>query len=235
MEVGLVKGKQLSVDGTFVEANAATESRVPREQLAEAAQVHQTAHQYLKEVKEQNPMEEPVHGQDQVSTTDPDSTYATKGGTPARLGYYNNYWWTRMSNVDRARTSGMEGTLNLRFGDHWRWRTSATRVKEARNLTTGENLIDTPEYSAYSALDWTPDAIFSSTLSAQYTGKQSGIASSFIKAYTLYDLTAAWNVNDVLTLRGGISNLLDKKLYAEGATDYFVAGRSVFFSVTARF
>jgi Transposase DDE domain len=26
-----------------------------------------------------------------VSTTDPDSTYATKGGTPARMGYYNNY------------------------------------------------------------------------------------------------------------------------------------------------
>jgi Transposase DDE domain len=34
---------------------------------------------------------EPVHEQDQVSTTDPDSTYATKGGTPARLGYYDNY------------------------------------------------------------------------------------------------------------------------------------------------
>jgi len=26
-----------------------------------------------------------------VSTTDPDSTYATKGGTPACLGYYDNY------------------------------------------------------------------------------------------------------------------------------------------------
>jgi transposase InsO family protein len=36
-------------------------------------------------------LEEPVHQQDQVSTTDPDSTYATKGGTPARLGYYDNY------------------------------------------------------------------------------------------------------------------------------------------------
>jgi hypothetical protein len=41
-------------------------------------------------VAEQNPLEEPVHEQDQVSTTDPDSTYATKGGTPARLGYYDN-------------------------------------------------------------------------------------------------------------------------------------------------
>ena len=26
-----------------------------------------------------------------MSTTDADSTYATKGGTPARMGYYNNY------------------------------------------------------------------------------------------------------------------------------------------------
>jgi len=91
VEVGLVQGQHLSVDGSFVEANAAKESRIPREQLAEAAQVHHTVRQYLKEVEEQNPVEEPVHEQDQVSTTDPDSTYATKGGTPARLGYYDNY------------------------------------------------------------------------------------------------------------------------------------------------
>jgi transposase len=86
VEVGLVQGKHLSVDGSFVEANAAKESRIPREQLAEAAQVHHTVRQYLVELEEQNPVEEPVHEQDQVSTTDPDSTYATKGGTPARLG-----------------------------------------------------------------------------------------------------------------------------------------------------
>ena len=55
------------------------------------AQVKHTLRQYLKELEEQNPVEEPVHKQDQVSTTDPDSTYATKGGTPARLGYYDNY------------------------------------------------------------------------------------------------------------------------------------------------
>ena len=91
VEVGLVQGQHLSVDGSFVEANAAKESRIPREQLAEAAQVHHTVRQYLREVEQQNPVEEPVHEQDQVSTTDPDSTYATKGGTPARLGYYDNY------------------------------------------------------------------------------------------------------------------------------------------------
>jgi transposase len=91
VEVGLVEGKHLSVDGSFVEANAAKESRIPRERLAEAAQVSQTVRQYLVELEQQNPVEEPVHQQDQVSTTDPDSTYATKGGTPARLGYYDNY------------------------------------------------------------------------------------------------------------------------------------------------
>ena len=91
MEVGLVRGDNLSVDGSFVEANAAKESRIPRERLAEAAEVKHTLRQYLSELEEQNPVEEPVHEQEQVSTTDPDSTYATKGGTPARLGYYDNY------------------------------------------------------------------------------------------------------------------------------------------------
>ncbi|MCC7633646.1 TonB-dependent receptor domain-containing protein [Stenotrophomonas rhizophila] len=151
------------------------------------------------------------------------------------LGKFHDYWWTRMENVERARTSGMEGNLNLNLGEQWRWRTSATWMKEARNLTTGENLIDTPEFSGYSSLDWTPVDAFSATLSAQYTGKQAGVASSFIKAYTLYDLTGAWQVNNALTVRAGVSNLADKKLYAQGATDYFVAGRSYFLGMTARF
>jgi len=57
-------GPQLSVDGSFVEANAAKESRIPREQLAAAGEVHHTVRQYLKELQEQNPVEEPVHEQE---------------------------------------------------------------------------------------------------------------------------------------------------------------------------
>jgi len=91
LETGLVKGDNLSVDGSFIEANAAKESRIPREQLAEAAHVKHSLRQYLVELEEQNPVAEPVHQQELISTTDPDSTYATKGGTPARLGYYDNY------------------------------------------------------------------------------------------------------------------------------------------------
>src|SRR5271155_5547146 len=91
LEAGLVRGDDLSVDGSFVEANASKQSRIPREQLAEAAQVNHTVRQYLVELEQQNPTDEPVHEQKLVSTTDPDATYATKGGTPARLGYYDNY------------------------------------------------------------------------------------------------------------------------------------------------
>jgi IS5 family transposase len=91
LEAGLVRGDKLSVDGTFVEANASKESRIPREQLAEAAHVNRTVREYLTELESQNPLEEPTYSQDMVSTTDPDSTYATKGGTPARMGYYDNY------------------------------------------------------------------------------------------------------------------------------------------------
>src|ERR1700687_4703193 len=90
-DAGLVRGKDLSVDASFVEANASKESRIPREQLAEAAQVNHTVRQYLVELEQQNRTDEPMHEQKLVSTTDPDSPYATKGGTPARLGYYDNY------------------------------------------------------------------------------------------------------------------------------------------------
>src|SRR5437763_13604679 len=80
----------MSVDGSFVQANADHHSRVPREHLAEVAKVNRTVREYLAELEQENPIEAPVPQQEQVSTTDPDSTYATRGG-PARLGYYDNY------------------------------------------------------------------------------------------------------------------------------------------------
>src|SRR5216110_3116086 len=90
VQAGLVKGEHMSVDGSFVQANADHHSRVPREHLAEVAKVNRTVREYLAELEQENPVEAPVAQQEKVSTTDPDSTYATKGG-PARLGYYDNY------------------------------------------------------------------------------------------------------------------------------------------------
>jgi mitochondrial fission protein ELM1 len=86
----LVKGKHMSVHGSFIQANADHHSRVPAEQLSEVAKVNHTVREYLVELERENPVEAPVEQQERVSTTDPDSTYVTKGG-PARLGYYDNY------------------------------------------------------------------------------------------------------------------------------------------------
>jgi transposase len=91
MAVGLVQGEQMSVDGSFIQANADHHSRIPREQLAEAAKVHYGVRKYLQEVEQENGVGEPVHQQDKVSTTDPDATYLTKGNRAAELGYFDNY------------------------------------------------------------------------------------------------------------------------------------------------
>jgi len=91
MAVGSVQGEQMSVDGSFIQANADHHSRIPREQLAEAAKVNYGARKYLQELERENGDGEPVHQQDKVSTTDPDATYLTKGNRAAELGYFNNY------------------------------------------------------------------------------------------------------------------------------------------------
>ena len=91
VEVGLVQGKASVGRWQFRGSECGKESRIPREQLAEAAQVNHTVRQYLGNWKSRIRWKNRCMQQDQVSTTDPDSTYATKGGTPARLGYYDNY------------------------------------------------------------------------------------------------------------------------------------------------
>src|ERR1700687_828439 len=71
MEAGFVEGEHLSVDGSFIPANASRLSRIPREQLPEAAHVKRTVREYLADLEQENPIEEPTHQQDQISTTDP--------------------------------------------------------------------------------------------------------------------------------------------------------------------
>jgi len=51
VEAGLVKGKHMSVDGSFIQANADHHNRVPPEQLAEVASVNRTVREYLVELE----------------------------------------------------------------------------------------------------------------------------------------------------------------------------------------
>ena len=94
LAAGLVEGENLAVDGTLVEANASRQSKVPRQRLGEAAQVSRTVPEYLAELEVANPV--PETGM--VSKTDPDATWAKKGG-PAKMAYYDNYLMDTASRV----------------------------------------------------------------------------------------------------------------------------------------
>src|SRR5438874_12673862 len=72
-------------------AHASHDSSIAREQYTEVAQVNYGAPKYLEELEQENGDGETIHQQDKVSTTDPDSTYLTKGNRAAELGYFDNY------------------------------------------------------------------------------------------------------------------------------------------------
>jgi len=64
-----------------VGANASRQSRVPREQLKEAAQLSRTVQEYLAELEQVNP----VSDAEMISATDPDAIVTTKGGGTAMM------------------------------------------------------------------------------------------------------------------------------------------------------
>jgi hypothetical protein len=55
VNIGLVQGERLSVDGTAIAVDASSKSRVSRDQLPEAAKVSRTLREYLAEVETENP------------------------------------------------------------------------------------------------------------------------------------------------------------------------------------
>ena len=71
----------------MVGANASRQSRVPREQLKEAAQLSRTVQEYLAELEQVNP----VSDAEMISTTDPNAILTTKRSGTTMMAYYDNY------------------------------------------------------------------------------------------------------------------------------------------------
>jgi len=104
VNVGLVQAERLSVDGTIIAADASSKSRVSREQLPQAAKVSRTLREYLAEVETANPTpssanQTPPEDSGKISSSDPDATWATQGGVPAQLSYYDNDLIDNESNI----------------------------------------------------------------------------------------------------------------------------------------
>ena len=153
----------------------------------------------------------------------------------APLGKFQGIWWTRMTNIQKARTSGLEGTATIPVTKNLSWRNNVTYMREAKNLTTGANLLSTPKLSWYSALGWQVNHQLFGEVSAQYTGKELDAGTLANKAYTIVDAVVSYKATPNWTVRGGVENLLKKGPMADGQVDYYVPGRRLFVGLTSRF
>lgn len=153
----------------------------------------------------------------------------------------NGFWWTVAQNVEKARTRGIEASFTVPLHERLRWNTNVTRMLESKNRSTGADLLVVPRITANSSLDWDITDAWSLALSAQHIGRQitatpagSRSGPTFAKAYTTYDLSAGYDVNEHLTLRGGVLNLRDTATLEEG-NNYDGGARTWFVGLTTRF
>ncbi|WP_317203676.1 TonB-dependent receptor domain-containing protein [Janthinobacterium sp.] len=153
----------------------------------------------------------------------------------APLGFYQGLWWTKMANIQKARTRGVEATASVPLATNLRWRNNLTYMAEAKNLSTGANLLATPKVSLYSALGWQANDKLYAEVSAQYTGTQLDSGKVQTKAYTVVDTVATYKVGGRLTLRAGVENLFKKGPRADGLPNYYVPGRRAFVGLTSSF
>ena len=64
MNVGLLKGVDLSVDSTQIRADASPDRAITREQLPEVAKVNRTVSEYVEQVERENVIAEPEQASD---------------------------------------------------------------------------------------------------------------------------------------------------------------------------
>ena len=128
--------------------------------------------------------------------------------------------------------------VNFPVLDNLKWNNNATYFLKAKNEDTGATLLTTSKLTVNSALNWQPIDPLNVELSAQYLGKQyltdKSATPTMQKPHTIVNLASNYQVNDKLTVRGGFTNLLDKKL-SNGADAYFVERQKVFVGATFKF
>lgn len=156
--------------------------------------------------------------------------------------YPNGVYYVSPVNVENAVTQGLEGSLNVSLTDSITWKNNATYIIESKNKNTGAALINTPELSWYTSLNVNVYEPLDLDFNAHYIGKEyvtdeETAPNAYLKAYWLFGFNANYYINDNLTLRGGISNLLDESLKAsDTSSDYYtLEGRTYYVGLTARF
>lgn len=163
----------------------------------------------------------------------------------------------KWENAPKAVVAGWEGNLTVPLigtaGEILSWNTNFTYMIENNNKDTGEPLSVIPEYTINSMLDWAVTQSFDLSFNMTHYGEQKprdlnsrgGAATDeeleTRSSYSVFGLTANYELDKHWSFQTGVSNLFDKQLYREassggaGANTYNEPGRAYFASVTASF
>ena len=147
------------------------------------------------------------------------------------LGNYVYKW----GNANRAVIEGFEGNLTLPLiQDKLSWVNNFTYMHKTKNKDTGNPLSIVPKYTLNSSLNYQITEAFDTMLTYTQYGKQTSrknpenrmengklANSSDIGSYAVWGLSAGYNWKNTVSVRVGVSNLFDKRLYrSSSSTNY---------------
>ena len=169
-------------------------------------------------------------------------------------------WLLQWENTPKATISGIEGNLVIPLHDTLKWSNNFTYMHKSEDYQ-GNPLSLVPKHTINSTLSWTPNERFDANLTFTHYGrtKPRGVAINRLErdgnpragitpltsehnqtqvgSYGIWGINAGYNWNKRVAVRGGISNLFDKKLYrtTAGAQTYNEHGRAFYGSLKVSF
>ncbi|HHX2538006.1 TPA: FepA family TonB-dependent siderophore receptor [Neisseria subflava] len=169
-------------------------------------------------------------------------------------------WLLQWENTPKATISGIEGNLVIPLDDTLKWSNNFTYMHKSEDYQ-GNPLSLVPKHTINSTLSWTPNERFDANLTFTHYGrtKPRGVAINRLErdgnpragitpltsehnqtqvgSYGIWGINAGYNWNKRVAVRGGISNLFDKKLYrtTAGAQTYNEHGRAFYGSLKVSF
>ena len=169
-------------------------------------------------------------------------------------------WLLQWENTPKATISGIEGNLMIPLHDTLKWSNNFTYMHKSEDYQ-GNPLSLVPKHTLNSTLSWTPNERFDANLTFTHYGrtKPRGVAINKLEqngnlragvtpltsehnqtqvgSYGIWGINAGYNWNKRVAVRGGVSNLFNKKLYrtTAGAQTYNEHGRAFYGSLKVSF
>ena len=169
-------------------------------------------------------------------------------------------WLLQWENTPKATISGIEGNLVIPLHDTLKWSNNFTYMHKSEDYQ-GNPLSLVPKHTLNSTLSWIPNERFDANLTFTHYGrtKPRGVAINRLErdgnpgagitpltsehnqtqvgSYGIWGINAGYNWNKRVAVRGGVSNLFNKKLYrtTAGAQTYNEHGRAFYGSLKVSF